>query len=218
MTTATFTPTTDWQDVPAGAVLPAACQIRLNVTTGRAQARLANGSDDLDGLDQSYANQSPPASTPAKTAPFLVTAKAFVAGFKSPEYLIDGLIRRGALYSLTALTGHGKTATAMCLDVCVAVGRGLDGRRVEQGNIVYFAAENPDDVKARMILTADRMGLDLPTLPMWFVEGGFNIGDWADHIRSQVEASAAPFPSRSIQGPRSRPHAASPMRTTICRR
>jgi hypothetical protein len=124
----------------------------------------------------------------AKPAPALVTAKAFVAGFKSPEYAIDGLIRRGCLYSLTAPTGHGKTAVSLCLDVHLAIGNALDGRRAEQGNVVYFAAENPEDVKARMILMAERLQLDLTALPLYFVEGSFDLNDWTDHIRREVEA------------------------------
>jgi hypothetical protein len=127
-------------------------------------------------------------SDQAKPAPNLVTAKSFVAGFKPPQYEIDGLLRRGCVYSLTAPTGHGKTAISLCLEAHLALGRNLNDRHVEQGNAVYFAAENADDVKCRMILMADRMGLDLDSLPMHFVEGGFNIEDWTDHIRGQVEA------------------------------
>jgi AAA domain len=120
-------------------------------------------------------------------APPLVSAGEFVAGFKAPEYVIDGLFQRGRLYSLTAPTGHGKTAVALCLDIHMATGRKLADRPVEQGNVVYFAAENPDDVKARTILMADRMQLDLSSLKLHFVEGGFSFSDWGDHIRHEVE-------------------------------
>jgi hypothetical protein len=124
----------------------------------------------------------------AKPAPALVTAKAFVSGFRPPQYEIDGLLRRGFVYSLTGGTGHGKTAVALCLAVHMALGRDLHGHSVEQGTAVYFAAENPDDTKMRVLLMADRLKLDLATLPLNFVEGGFSIEDWADHIRRQVEA------------------------------
>jgi hypothetical protein len=119
--------------------------------------------------------------------PALISAWQFVAGFRAPEYVIDGLFQRGRLYSFTAPTGHGKTAVSLCLDIHMATGRDLAGRAAEQGNIVYFAAENPDDVKARMILMADRLQLDLSSLPLHFVEGGFNFTDWGDHIRHEVE-------------------------------
>jgi hypothetical protein len=132
-----------------------------------------------------------PSSKPngeAKPAPALVTAKAFVEGFRSPEYVVDGLLRRGCIYSLTGPTGFGKTAIALCLDIHIATGRDLDRRRVEQGNVVYCSGENPEDVKARMILMADRLQLDLSALPLYFVEGTFDLNDWTDHVRAQVEA------------------------------
>jgi AAA domain len=120
--------------------------------------------------------------------PEIVTAKRFVAGFHPPQYEIDGLLQRGRIYSVTAPTGHGKTAVCLCLEVHHALGRNLDGHHVEQGTAVYFAAENPDDTKMRVMLMADRLGISLDTLPLYFVEGGFSIDDWADHIRAQVDA------------------------------
>jgi AAA domain len=144
----------------------------------------------IDGLDEEYQQDDPgakPDGSVSRPPPTLVTARAFVAGFKPPQYEIDGLLRRGCLYSLTAPTGHGKTAVSLCLEIHLASGQDLDGRRVEQGTAIYFAAENPEDVKCRVLLMADRLKLDLETLPIRFVEGSFNIDDWADHIRSQVE-------------------------------
>lgn len=145
---------------------------------------------ELEDLAQATPAWTPEQAGPngATKPPALVTAKQFVDGFKAPEYVVDGLFQRGRIYSETGPTGHGKTAVSLCLDVHLATGRKLDGRRVDQGNLVYFAAENPDDVKARMILMADKLGLDLDAIPLWFVEGGFNIHDWGDHIRGQVEA------------------------------
>jgi AAA domain len=154
----------------------------------------------------------------AKPGPALVTAKAFVSGFKPPQYEIDSLLRRGCIYSVTALTGHGKTAVCLCLGVHMALGRNLHGHSVEQGTSVYFAAENPDDTKMRVVLMADRLNLDLGTLPMHFVEGGFNIEDWTDHIRGQAEAIGDARLSRSIPAQPSRLPAASQKKTTTCRR
>ena len=60
-----------------------------------------------------------------RTAPELIAAAPlqlvkssaeFVRGFVPPDYAIDGLIQRRFLYSLTAPTGHGKTAVALLVD------------------------------------------------------------------------------------------------------
>lgn len=53
--TPAFAPTTDWQDVPDGAVLPPGLQIQMNVATGRNQARR-------------QPPQEPPAQQPASSA------------------------------------------------------------------------------------------------------------------------------------------------------
>jgi hypothetical protein len=131
--------------------------------------------------------QHPKPNGASSKVPALVTAGAFVAGYSPPAYAIDGLIQRGRFYSLTAPTGHGKTAVSLRLGVYQARGENLNGRYVDQGNVVYFAAENPDDAKARMILMADRLNIDVDELRLYFVEGGFNINDWGDHIRAEVE-------------------------------
>jgi hypothetical protein len=123
---------------------------------------------------------------PKTNAPKLVSFAEFVRSFVPPQYEIDGLLQRGRIYSVTAPTGHGKTAVCMCLETHLGLGKDLGNRPVEQGNAVYFAAENPDDLKARAIFMASRLGRN--DLPIYFVEGGFNIDDWGDHIRAQVEA------------------------------
>ena len=149
-----------------------------------------SGPPDLEGLDRQYAEEAgatKPNGSDASPPPALVTAKAFVSGYKAPEYLVDGVIQRGRLYSETALTGHGKTSVSLAINAHLNTGLSLAGRRVERSKTVYFAAENPDDTKARVILMANRMRLDLDILPLWFVEGGFDLNNWTDHIRKQVE-------------------------------
>jgi hypothetical protein len=184
-----FTPTDEWQDVPEDAVLPPGLDIKLNLETGQKQARRAgaprprsepNGHDDLADLDKAYQQEDP-----STNGPRIVSFREFIASFTPPQYEIDGLIQRGRIYSVTAPTGHGKTAVCLALEAHLGLGQNLGERRVERGNAVYFAAENPEDIKARAILMANKLGKDLP---IHFVEGAFNIDDWADHIRKQVEA------------------------------
>jgi hypothetical protein len=66
-------------------------------------------------------NAAPPkADGDGKPLPLILTAEQFIAGFTPPDYLIDGMMQRGYLYSLTARTGHGKTAVGMYLAQCIA--------------------------------------------------------------------------------------------------
>ena len=60
--------------------------------------------------------------------PRLKTGKEFVADFTPPDYLIDGILQHGYFYTLTAKTGHGKTAWGLLAGICTAAGIKLAGR------------------------------------------------------------------------------------------
>src|SRR5262249_57350215 len=95
----------------------------------------------------------------APTTPSTLTIQSqahFLADFMPPDYLVDGVLQRRFVYSLTAQTGHGKTALALLL--ARAVGSADPNARfgphaVEKGRVVYFVGENPDDVRCRLIGT-----------------------------------------------------------------
>ena len=80
--------------------------------------------------------------------PRLKTGKEFIADFTPPDYLIDGILQRGYFYTLTAKTGHGKTAWGLLAGICTAAGIKLAGRECRQGKVCFFAGENADDVRA----------------------------------------------------------------------
>ena len=105
----------------------------------------------------------------------LLTAAEFVAGFTPPAYLIDGIVQRGYLYSLTARTGHGKTAVDLYLCQCIARGIAAHGRKVTPGAVLFCAGENADDIRARWIVLADRIGFDIAATPVFFIDGIINI-------------------------------------------
>jgi hypothetical protein len=46
----------------------------------------------------------------------------FVAGFRPPDYLVDGIIQRRFLYSMTAPPGAGKTCIALRIAMHAALG------------------------------------------------------------------------------------------------
>lgn len=54
----------------------------------------------------------------------------FITNFTPPDYLIDGLIQRRFIYSMTGPTGEGKTSVALLLALLVDRGWPLDGRDV----------------------------------------------------------------------------------------
>jgi hypothetical protein len=94
----------------------------------------------------------------AETPRIAQTSTEFVAGFVPPDYLIEGLLQRRFLYSLTASTGSGKTAQALLLTAHVALGQNLGGREVAKGSVLYFAGENPDDIRMRWFAQTQQFG------------------------------------------------------------
>ena len=103
------------------------------------------------------------------------SAADFTADFVAPEYIVDGVIQRGRLYTLTAPTGSGKTAVMLYGAVAIAEGRTFYDRDVEQGDVIFLAGENPDDVRARMIGTMEFYGIDPAHCRVHFVAGTFSI-------------------------------------------
>jgi hypothetical protein len=118
------------------------------------------------------------------------TAADFVADFVSPEYIVDGVIQRGRLYTLTAPTGSGKTAVMLYAATSVAMGHMFYDLECEPGDVLFMAGENPDDVRARMIATMEYHGIDPAACRVHFIAGTFSLR--ADMSRLAEEAAKLP--------------------------
>jgi hypothetical protein len=118
----------------------------------------------------------------------ILTSGEFVGSFLPPDYLIDGLMQRRYFYSMTAPTGAGKTCIAMRIVAHVALGLDIGGRSVERGRVLFFAGENPDDVRARWIKLCEEMGQKPETMDVFFLPGALPIT--TDEIRRRIDAEA----------------------------
>ncbi|KRR14653.1 hypothetical protein CQ12_11020 [Bradyrhizobium jicamae] len=120
--------------------------------------------------------------------PCLVKSSAeFVRGFVPPDYAIDGLVQRRFLYSLTAPTGHGKTAIALLFAASKALGRSIGNREVDPGRVLYLIGENPDDLKMRWIAFAEKMKFDTEAIDVHFVEGVLKLSNTGQRIKTEIE-------------------------------
>jgi hypothetical protein len=122
-----------------------------------------------------------------KPLPLIQTAGQFVRAFTPPAYVVDAIIQRGFLYSLTGRTGHGKTAIMMLLAQCVARGLVFHDREVKQGGVLVLAGENPDDVRARFLVLAEAYGFDPETIPVYFIAGVVDIAAELPRIREETQ-------------------------------
>jgi hypothetical protein len=131
---------------------------------------------------------APTASDPAPVAAGwkVQTAADFTADFVAPEYIIDGIVQRGRIYTLTAPTGSGKTAAMLYASVAIATGMQFCCHEVETGDVLFMAGENPDDVRARVIATLEFYGINPSACRLHFIAGTFSIRQDMDRLREEA--------------------------------
>jgi AAA domain len=117
-----------------------------------------------------------------------LSSAEFVSGFVPPNYLIEGLLQRRFIYSLTAATGTGKTAIALLLAALVSQGAKLGKLEVAKGRVLYFAGENPDDVRMRWLAVTQQFGLTPADMNVYFVPGVFKFSEIGQRIRNEMAA------------------------------
>jgi hypothetical protein len=120
-------------------------------------------------------------------ARLIKSSREFVADFKPPDYLIDGILQRGFCYAFTGRTGAGKTAIELLFAAHVALGRPLGNRNVTRGQVLVFSGENPDDVRARWIAKAQQMDFDIGAIGVHFIAGTFKVSEMMGTVRSEME-------------------------------
>jgi hypothetical protein len=128
----------------------------------------------------------------------LLTKNEFVGGYIAPDWLIDGILQRRYVYSLTARTGDGKTAVAQLITKLVSMrdrrNAFLGRHAVDQGNTVYFAGENPDDLRMRIIADDANEGRSSADDNCNFIVGTFTIAA----MFAECKAKAANLPGGKI--------------------
>jgi hypothetical protein len=114
----------------------------------------------------------------------------FIGGFIAPDYLIDGILQRRFMYSLTAPTAHGKTAVAQLIAKQVGSPEPnlfLGTHSVDKGTVAYFAGENPDDLRMRIIADDAYSVRDGSRDRISFVPGIFNITQLYAVLKAEAE-------------------------------
>ena len=120
----------------------------------------------------------------------ICSKREFMTGFIPPDFIIDGVLQRRFVYSLTGQTGHAKSAIALLISELVSSADRnsmLGVHKVNKGQVVYFVGENADDIRMRVI-GADSLRNDDASLDrIFFIPGVFNIGEMFAQIRSHID-------------------------------
>ncbi|MDR6871142.1 hypothetical protein J2Y55_002150 [Bosea sp. BE125] len=72
----------------------------------------------------------------APVYPGIVSSRDFVAGFVPPDYHVDHVAQAGFIYSVTAMTGTGKTAVMLLIAALTALGGTLGDHEVRKGRVL----------------------------------------------------------------------------------
>jgi hypothetical protein len=146
--------------------------------------------DIIESLPDWSPEQQPQTRPPS---PIEILSKSdFIKGFVPPDYLVEGMLQRRFIYSLTGQTGHAKTAVALYLAELVSSAdhnAKFGAHRVEKGRVLYLVGENPDDVRMRVI-GSDSARRDEPLLDnIYFIPGVFDIDQMWATIEAEIKAN-----------------------------
>jgi hypothetical protein len=88
-----------------------------------------------------------------------------------PPPLIQGIISTGGMSAVFGQSTHYKSFFALDMDCCIASGMEYNGRRVQQGSVVYIAGEGIFGMQKRLRAWKQFIGYD-GTLPILFLKHG----------------------------------------------
>ena len=145
--------------------------------------------DDIDRTVKTAFAKYQPTTVVGK---LIQTSAEFIADFVPPDYLIDGLIQRRFLYGLTGPTNAGKTSTGLRLAAHVGTGQPLGKREVARGKVLFFAGDNPDDVRMRWTAQCEERGLERAMENVFFIPGRLSISALRERINAETN-QCGPF-------------------------
>jgi hypothetical protein len=134
----------------------------------KAERSKPNGSGgEASGEPEHDPDYVPPGEKTAgrEATPNFRTLKEFCAEFRPISYAVAGLMREGTLYTFTGRTGEGKTSFLVILALAIATGRKeLIGRKVKTGRVAFCTAENPDDLRMRLMVACFILNIDIDVI------------------------------------------------------
>lgn len=122
--------------------------------------KIHEGKSAVKTVDALRAKRPKPNGAAVHSTPFK-TLSTFFGEYMPLANIIDPLIHSGSIITLTGRTGHGKTGLLVSAAFAIATGRAeIIGRPIEPGRVAYIAAENPDDLRKRMMVAAFRHNIN----------------------------------------------------------
>lgn len=115
---------------------------------------------------------------------FPVWTVADMMKWPEPDPLIHGVLTVGDLFGIVAPFSSGKSAVALDMALRVASGMPWQGRKVEQGAVLYIAAENATGYPKRIMAWGKTNGVDPLGLPFVIITAPMKLnGSRMDDVR-----------------------------------
>lgn len=109
------------------------------------------------------------------------------ASYRAPKFLVKGILQYGYVYTLTARPGHGKSAVALYLSFCVALGDMFCGHRCRKGRVLFCAGENAPDINVRSHILIEVMSLGNVELTISVIPKTFGLKNQYEFIKAYAE-------------------------------
>ena len=118
----------------------------------------------LEAVERAVQEAIEPDKEPATSRFPPIPAELFSAG-KPQDWLVKGIVSRGAFGVVYGASGSGKSFIVWELAACVALGIPFRGHKVKQGRVLWLAAEGAGGLSARILAYSRERGVELTALP-----------------------------------------------------
>jgi hypothetical protein len=120
-----------------------------------------------------------------------------LAALPAPTYVLDGMLPEGAFITLYGPSAAGKSFLALDWSLCIAAGIPWYGREVQQGPVLFIAAEGVGGLYRRIDAWLTARDQD-PPADIYFIAGAINFLDRTALDIAKATVAAMPKPPSVI--------------------
>lgn len=161
-------------------------RVNAQMAQDRADAKEARDAERAAANDDEDEDDKP--KKPRRTSFRFSMADDLPDEYEAPDELIEGVITKGAASILYGESNSGKTFLAIDMACAVARGEPWMDKRVQQGLVIYIAAESPVSVKNRLQAYQKHHECKVPNFVI--VEEPLNLAD-SENIGNDIDVLVA---------------------------
>lgn len=194
-----------WDDERGGpnlgaAIREAAAVVGMTLTGGDADADEDFGSIDGDDTDTAapaepvQAGVKPAAKTTKTRRPLVAYTPGELKDQPPAQWLVKGVIPEAGEVVVFGPSGSGKSFATLDLAMCIVRGEPWQGRKTQQGRVIYVAAEGAGSYRQRLQAYEGHHRFDASNAPFHLVQEAINLTDSEDVARVVDLAKSLPTP------------------------